>query len=460
VHGGDTDHLFSHIDNDEDGVVTLEELQMFFSRISHSQGSNSTELLIQYFTRNAQAAAQERPIVVLPVCDLLLTDFQSEKPPSTSSPDAVLSDSQSQRAAALFCHVDANNNGSVSMVELSAVWGGDSAGFFDLLDVNKSGSVSLHEWIKFFARMLQQEGHNVVEFALQYMDRTVHVQSALAESLDVLALKGTAAEIPVPRTSAPHGSSRPPRAQAKPEEVAAQPEELVGVAKAFSSEGALDAKTLAMVDALFEMMDLDDSGGLDVTELKSCHGGDDDGLFKYIDTDSDGLITLDEFRSFFSKLHHSKGSNSVALMVEYLRLNVRAAAQEEPITVLPVCQLLLTDFDDEKPASVASPDTFLSDQQCFQIAELFNAIDADQDGSISKPELAAVWGGDATGLFDELDEDKNGKVSSIEWESFFADLLAQHGTKVLEFAIRYFDRALTTQEAIAFSLAAAAPVDV
>jgi len=462
VHGGDSDQLFSNIDSNEDGVISLEELQSFFSQIAHSQGATSLDLLIQYFRLNALAGVHGRAITILPVCQLLLNDFNAAKPAATLSPHAVLSDSQSQRIAALFDHVDANKNGSVDMSELSAVWGGDAAGTFDLLDLNNSGAVSLHEWLQFFAKTLRMEGPNVVEFAIQYFERTVQVHSAMATTLDNLEPKGRAAEMPAPASPA-EVTAAPTRTVpgSEAEEVTVQQTaQAAATAKALSSEGSLSAETLSIVDALFNMMDLDESGDLDIAEVESCHGGDADGLFRHIDTNNDGMLSLDEFRAFFGKLSHSKGSNSAALMAEYLRLNLQAAAREEPITVLPVCQLLLSDFDAAKPAAVASPDTFLTDPQCFEIAELFNAVDADQDGSISKEELAAVWGGDASGLFDNLDEDHNGKVSSNEWESFFGSLLAQEGVAVLKFAMKYFARAVTTQEAIAFTLAQLAPVDV
>merc|ERR1712086_1215780 len=267
-------------------------------------------------------------------------------------------------------------------------------------------------------------------------ERTVQVHSAMATTLDNLEPKGRAAEMPAPASPA-EVTAAPTRTVpgSEAEEVTVQQTaQAAATAKALSSEGSLSAETLSIVDALFNMMDLDESGDLDIAEVESCHGGDADGLFRHIDTNNDGMLSLDEFRAFFGKLSHSKGSNSAALMAEYLRLNLQAAAREEPITVLPVCQLLLSDFDAAKPA--------------------------DQDGSISKEELAAVWGGDASGLYDNLDEDHNGKVSSNEWESFFGSLLAQEGVAVLKFAMKYFARAVTTQEAIAFTLAQLAPVDV
>jgi len=161
---------------------------------------------------------------------------------------------------------------------------------------------------------------------------------------------------------------------------------------------------------------------------------------------------LDEFRMFFSQLVHAKGAKTVELLVEYFRMNARAVEEETAVTVLPVCQLLLDDFNSLKPAATEAPESWgkavLTQSQSDRASTLFDAIDADHDGAVTKHELAAVWGGDSDGLFDALDINNDCEITLEEWTAFHVGLLQAQGVNVLEFSLRYFERAVSVQAAL------------
>ena len=45
--GGDVDQLFKHMDENEDGLISMTEFKMFFSRLVHAKGPASVELLVE-----------------------------------------------------------------------------------------------------------------------------------------------------------------------------------------------------------------------------------------------------------------------------------------------------------------------------------------------------------------------------------------------------------------------------
>ena len=103
------------------------------------------------------------------------------------------------------------------------------------------------------------------------------------------------------------------------------------------------------------MIDVDGDGVIAMHELHAAHPQPDDHLFKYIDTNNDDEISLDEFKLFFSKLMRSKGSRSVELLIEYFRMNATRAANGDSISALPVSALLLDSHSYLKPDAVSSP---------------------------------------------------------------------------------------------------------
>lgn len=146
-----------------------------------------------------------------------------------------------------------------------------------------------------------------------------------------------------------------------------------------------------------------------------------------------------------------KGSNSVELLIEYLRLNAQAAVQERPITVLPVCQLLLANYSLQRPPASLSPESKLDQVQVLQAKSLFSRVDPLQSGMVLASDLGAMWGGKSIGLFDSIALDSSGRVSAASWVGFFESIAREQGLKVVQYTLDYFDHTESVQRALAVS---------
>ena len=92
--------------------------------------------------------------------------------------------------------------------------------------------------------------------------------------------------------------------------------------------------------------------------------------------------------------------------------------------------------DDAKPAAkeaasheyVKSEDVKLSEDLSKALKELFDKMDIDKDGSVTKDEAIKFWGKNfakvnATAMFNEVDEDGNGSVDWAEFMSFWKNVV-------------------------------------
>jgi len=73
------------------------------------------------------------------------------------------------------------------------------------------------------------------------------------------------------------------------------------------------------VDSLFKKIDKDNSGAVDRDELMMVHkGGDYEGLFAKLDTNGDGKVTIQEWRSFFRLVQGELGAQTASFLLDYL----------------------------------------------------------------------------------------------------------------------------------------------
>ena len=317
--------------------------------------------------------------------------------------------------------------------------------------------------------MLEQQGPAVLAFLFGYLSRGLQAHELFRNTLDELrASLGPEAEFSITDAAAPREDEIPDailNPAPTPVAAAAAPEVKAPTAEANATERIihavfaqnseyphptdqvlLDPKALSAVDELFNLLDVDESGFVEMDELTAVHPGHDAAdLFGHVDANSDGLISLNEFRMFFSHLSHAKGSNSVQLLVAYFTMNAAAAANEEPITVLPVTELLLDNFGLLKPPAVLSLAAEIDEAQRQRAEELFGFADEAQLGCVAKSEFAAVWGGDSIGLFGSLEAKADGTVDLAGWLHFFAQMMQHQGAAVVAFALQYFERVAAIQ---------------
>jgi len=173
-----------------------------------------------------------------------------------------------------------------------------------------------------------------------------------------------------------------------------------------------------------------------------------EGIFDPIDTDHDGRITKEEFRRYFREMKYVFGSSTMALVVRYLTTNLNALQLECDLTVLPIGPLLLWDGDSGKPDLCSEPDALLTDKDLTRIQSLFRTIDSDKNGLISHDELAAVLGGAAQVVFDEMGFNADREIDQEEWSTHFLTVKQEGGTKVSDYRMAHFERTVMIQDMI------------
>lgn len=91
----------------------------------------------------------------------------------------------------------------------------------------------------------------------------------------------------------------------------------------------------------------------------------------------------------------------------------------------------------EDPAIGAS----LSAEQVERAMRVFQAVDVEDTGELSKEELADVLhGGDTQGWFARLDLNDNGTITQTEWIDLFVRILQTKGHDMCDFVLRHFER--------------------
>ena len=64
---------------------------------------------------------------------------------------------------------------------------------------------------------------------------------------------------------------------------------------------------------------------------------------------------------------------------------------------------------------------------------------------VTLDELVGTLGGAAQGIFDQLDQNKDGNVSPEEWYSYFEALLKSSGTETMEHMLQHFEKSILVQ---------------
>jgi len=208
----------------------------------------------------------------------------------------------------------------------------------------------------------------------------------------------------------------------------------------------LSPEAAELIDALFEQLDSDGSAEITQEEAQKFFG---DGfgkmsvkaMFSEVDVDADDAISVDEFRSFWERvrasgysdqdiieeLHsllaghhwvdfdHQDHQRKVVLRGNTLSAkSLRSPSPGRKHWSLPP----LTSFTKRLSRDLLSPDV------CALLKELFDKIDKDGSGEVSRQEAGQFFRGgfgkmSAQAMFNEVDMDANDVISFDEFKSFW-----------------------------------------
>jgi len=307
----------------------------------------------------------------------------------------------SQAIARTFHLLDTNQNGSLEPEEITAVHGGDSDGFFKLLDINHDGKVTFDEFDAFCsglknakdeetafgfilylgeaAEMVHEANPEQACDALQRISATVslgegHSSDTFDSAAWCVALAGFIG-IPSDFMTADwmegvlsgHGTvvvTVPPHMDVQQIETKLQSAEgstLAGVVCAeleccsTAVQQVLQNEhqpvlLLARVRALFKVLDIDDNWKLDRDEIvRVMHGGDGVGFFEELCATDDNMVPLDGWESFFAQFIEAKGPEATMTFIESLERGVRIVMHRQAVQATHVLDL---QSDDIQSASV------------------------------------------------------------------------------------------------------------
>jgi len=147
-------------------------------------------------------------------------------------------------------------------------------------------------------------------------------------------------------------------------------------------------------------------------------------------------------------MKHVFGSNTMSLVVQYLRMNLDAMELGSEVLALPIAPLLLWDGANTKPDPCKMPEAVLTKPEVKRLMAVFTHIDADHNGLLSLDELTAVLGGAAQGFFDLIDLNEDGELDKDEWKAHFLRIKRGSGTSMLTWRIDLFERTMAVQEMI------------
>ena len=238
-------------------------------------------------------------------------------------------------------------------------------------------------------------------------------------------------------------TSAPPKEQPPPPTPDKQRSDKAAPKKAFS------------LDGVFELIDLDGDGTLTREEVVAAAGAlnmtpaEAEGLFDELDVDRSGTLTRDEFKNAKLADDVVAGFSNLAdglsgfLGSSGFSSATPAPAAASPSAVAAASLPLETPAAEEAPRSTSRrtrppppKDRLKSRDKSIKkvptLDELFDLIDLDGDGELSKEEVVAaasaldVTPEEAAELFDRLDVDKSGTLTRREFSSvnFAADAAA------------------------------------
>jgi len=430
-------------------------------------------------------------VLMLPLEDLFLK--HSPSPQAEAEPGALLDNHDWLRLRKLFVAIDADESSTIEKVEIAAVHG---AQLMLEMDENDDGRVSTEEWDLFFEVMLLEKGRSYLQWFLSFLERNVSSLEALRKVVNehfIPAMPPTsfaaASAAGAGLASAPRlvsrslsGSHRPPSqgvatppqthmpryspdfsgspseqmdrllltppsdfARTRIAEDLPQTLELPEAATVQEDGEAvpdgLSPSEWKRIKELYQEIDTDGDGQLDVWEIRAVHGGDSEGLFMLLDTDGDERVSINEFGNFFSKLRTLRGSIILGIVVSYLEANVKKMNDEEEILTLPLATLLL--HETPAPTPCECPQAELTKEQCEKVYGLFERIDINKDGALDKSEILNHYGAGTDSIFSDLDVNGDGGVTIIEWLQFFSHLIQKNGEKSANHTITQLERTST-----------------
>jgi len=277
---------------------------------------------------------------------------------------------------ALFQRIDADESGSLEKSECVKMCGGNettAANMMKALDSDADGKVTITEWMKFFMK-----------------------QAAVGSDIaDLMA----------------NISARLDNDQAAPGEGAKLERRLSRETSDALETTAGFADHIKPLADLFERCDKDSSGAISPEECVRMCGGNEKmarAMLKSLDTDDNGLVSGDEWMTFFLKMFAVGGSDKVTSMIGNIDSRLSGAEAEEPSE----CQVLVAENIAECDDSALAA----------RISRAFNQIDTSGNGTIELEECLQFNGDNvdqAEGMMKGLDTDADGKVSGKEWFAFF-----------------------------------------
>lgn len=170
------------------------------------------------------------------------------------------------------------------------------------------------------------------------------------------------------------------------------------------------ASLMEQLTSLFARIDKDQSGAIEAEECIRMCGGNETmarAMLKSLDTNEDGLVSVDEWYSFFLKMHSVGGAAKVNALCGNIDARLSGAEAKE-----------LAEDDVQAAENLAGCDDAAL---AARIARAFARIDASGNGTIEREECVKFCGGEeaADGMMKGLDANADGMVTSTEFFQFF-----------------------------------------
>jgi len=337
----------------------------------------------------------------------------------------------------LFKGIDLDQDGLVTKAEIAGCHGGDAEGLFDgLSDEHSDGMINAKEWRRFWGQLKQECGSRYITHVLQFLATSVTVQKQMKEAMSHLP-------------SVSHLVAEPSVFEVQRHVVQPKPRTVESPATAAASacdtlQGELTNLEKAELVKAFELLDSTHDGQLAPQDLSGLFDISTDRLSEMMGHGDDS-VNFEDFVRFFSNVKYMYGPITVSLITTYLVKVSEKRSNGEGIIILPIGALLLPNHSEEQPEGCEETDARLSGLEDNRIVRLFKMVDVAHSGYIDYNELTAVHGGDATGLFRDLDSNRDGVLSLSEWQDFFLRLKKKQGPQVLGYILRQMENTATAQ---------------
>eukprot|EP01059_Diplonema_ambulator_P033553 TRINITY_DN708_c0_g1_i4.p1 TRINITY_DN708_c0_g1~~TRINITY_DN708_c0_g1_i4.p1 ORF type:complete len:856 (+),score=250.49 TRINITY_DN708_c0_g1_i4:70-2637(+) len=328
--------------------------------------------------------------------------------PKVPAVDPAAQEELFAKVKAAFDEIDAkcSKDGEVSRDELLKVLKQERLGakiLFRELDTNADGGISLTEWNAWFQRLTARGGLEEAQTQLEWIEDRLK----------------TCTDLPTP------------------EEVPLSP----GAARIAKDKEVMADLKKRVKDAFDEIdAKCSQDGEVSRDELLRVLKQERLGakvLFRELDTNFDGGISLTEWNAWFDRLATKGGAKEAETRLEWIEDRLRTCAD------LPT--------PEEVPLGLnrIQSDTVKTDEFFAKVKTAFDEIDAkcSKDGEVSRDELLKVLKQERLGakiLFHELDTNADGGISLSEWNAWFQKLAAKGGLEEAETRLEWIEDRLKT----------------